>query len=103
MSKVKCIYGQSTESPCPRPATVERPSRLPDGVRICEVHAALEPFNDEVLDLTLALEKLDELEEYATEWNNRPLLALLERAKVEFEERKTFFNERLGGVERAIR
>jgi hypothetical protein len=72
-------------------------------VNVCEVHAALRPLNDEVNDLTLALEKLDELEEYAREWDNQSLHGLVERARVEFTERKTFLDERLESVERAIR
>ena len=93
MSEVKCIYGQSTESPCPRPGTVDLPGHRPGRTRVCEVHAALEPLNEEALDLVLALEKLGELEEYAIEWDNRPLLGLVERARDEFTERREFLEE----------
>jgi hypothetical protein len=103
MSVARCIYGQSTERPCPRPATVERPGRLPDGVRICEVHAALETLGDEVWDLALALEKLDELEEYAKKWGNRPMLGLVERARAEFSERVEFLGEHVEAVSLAGR
>ena len=79
MTEVRCIYGSAMDNTCPRPGTVEQPGRLPERVKICEVHAAFIPFLDETNDLGLALEKLDELEEYATEWGNRALLGLVER------------------------
>jgi hypothetical protein len=103
MTEDKCIHGTSTERPCPRPATAERPGRLPDGVRICEVHAALETLDDEVWDLALALEKLDELEDYARKWGNRPLLGLVERARAEFSERMEFLGEHVEAVSLAGR
>ena len=90
MTEVKCIHGASTERPCPRPGTVPYWKDEPSGVKVCDVHSALEPLTDELLDLSLALDKLAEVEEYAREWNNRPLLALLKRAKAEFAERQEF-------------
>jgi hypothetical protein len=100
---VKCIHGASTERPCPRPGTVPYWEDDPSGVKVCDVHHALEPLTDELLDLSLALDKLAEVEEYAREWNNRPLLALLKRAKAEFAERKSVLDQQLERVEHAIR
>ena len=51
------------------------------------------PFWDEIDDLGLALEKFDELEEYAEVWGNRPLLSLVERARAEFTGRQRFLHE----------
>jgi hypothetical protein len=87
MSEVKCIYGQSTKKPCPRPGTVAQPDRLGEGVKICEVHAALTPLTEEVDDLALALEMFKEWDEWARMHDNEPLIRLLERARMEFTER----------------
>jgi hypothetical protein len=87
MTEVKCIYGQSTEKPCPRPGTVAQPGRLPEQDRVCEVHAALTPLADVADNLAFALEKLDELEEWARENNNGPMFGLVGRARDEFTER----------------
>jgi hypothetical protein len=54
-------------------------------------------LGDEVWNLALALE------EYAREWKNHPLLALLERARFEFTERKTFLDEQLKSMNLATR
>ena len=93
MTEVKCIYGQSTERPCPRPGTAAQPGRLPKQAKVCEVHAALTPLFDEVDDLAFALEMFDEWDEWARTRNNRPLVGLLERARDEFTERRDFLEE----------
>lgn len=93
MTEVKCIYGQSTERPCPRLGTVAQPGRLPEQDRVCEVHAALTPLFDEADNLAFALEKLDELEEWTREYNNGPKFGLVERARAEFSERMELLAE----------
>lgn len=103
MSEVRCTWASATENPCSRPGTVEQPDRLPAGVKLCEVHAAIIPLWDDVNDLGLALEKLEELEEYAEESGNRPLLGLMERARAEFSERLQFLEEHLKSVSHAGR
>jgi hypothetical protein len=103
MTEVKCIYGQSTEAPCPRPGTVAQPDRFGEQARVCEVHAALAPLGDEIWYLALALEKLDELEEYAAEWNNRPLQGLVDRARTEFTERMELLDKHTEAVSLAGR
>ena len=101
MPEVSCTYGSSTENPCPRPGTAARRG-VPE-VLLCQVHAALEPLWDEVDDLGLALEKLEELEQYATEWDNQPIKGLVERARVEFAERKEFLERHAQAVSLAGR
>jgi hypothetical protein len=93
MTEVKCIYGQSTERPYPRPGTVAQQGRLPEQDRVCEVHAALTPLADEVEDLAFALERFNEWEEQARSDHNEPLIKLLERARAEFSERMEFLEE----------
>jgi hypothetical protein len=92
MSEVKCLYGSSTERPCPRPGTVQWEGQ-PAHVRVCEVHAALEPLKDEVTDLGVALEVFNEWARCAEELDNQPLLGLLARARGEFRERLEFLQE----------
>ena len=98
MTEVKCIYGQSTERPCPRPGTVAQPGRLPDQDRVCEVHATLQPLFDEVDDLAFALEMFEEWDEWARIHNNGPLVGLLERARMEFSERQELLAERTRAI-----
>ena len=103
MTEVKCIHGASTERSCPRPGTVPYWEDDPSGVKLCEVHAALEPVRDEINDLSLALEKLEELQEYGREWGNQPVLGLVERARAEFTERQEFLERHAQAVSLAGR
>jgi hypothetical protein len=50
------------------------------------------------LDLGLAVEKFEELAEYAREWGNRPLLAHAERARADFSERLQLLEEHTKSV-----
>jgi hypothetical protein len=103
MTEVRCIYGQSTDKPCPRPGTVEQPDRLGEGVKICEVHAALTPLTEEVDDLALALEMFKEWDEWARMHDNGPLVGLLERARMEFTERVELLDKHTDAVSLAGR
>jgi hypothetical protein len=101
MSEVKCMIGSSTANPCPRPGTAPFWEDDPAGVKVCEVHAALQPLEGEVRDLTLALETLVELEECAREFDNQPLRGLVERGKREFSERLSLLEEHTQTISRA--
>ena len=98
MTEVRCIYGQSAERPCPRPGTVDMPRHLPDGIKVCEVHAALTPLFDEADDLAFALEMFEEWDEWARTNDNEPLIRLLERARVEFTERKDLLEKHTSAI-----
>ncbi len=85
-----CIMGADTETPCPYPATepVSRWGAQDRTPRLCAYHTATEPLVEEHDDLNLGLELLKEWEEAAREHANRPLLDVLMRARLEFEQRR---------------
>ena len=99
---IKCTIGSSTAYPCPRPGT------LPfwtdgSGPRVCDLHGALGPLEEEARDLGLALEELEELEERARKADNRPLRGVVERARAEFSERLELLEENTQTISRAGR
>jgi hypothetical protein len=51
-----CIMGRVTDNPCPFPATVALPHKLPEGKDLCAFHAATEPIVDETDEFGACLE-----------------------------------------------
>ncbi len=84
----RCIMGADTDAPCPYPATEPMLRWSDETPRLCAYHAATEPLVEEYDDLNLALELFKEWEETAREHANRPLLDVLMRARLEFEQRR---------------
>jgi hypothetical protein len=84
-----CIMGASTDSPCPFPASVALPHRLPEGEeRLCAYHAATEPLVDESNEIGVCLELVRAYLKGARRHHAAgPLVEVLERAEADFSER----------------
>lgn len=80
-----CPIRSSTEKPCPRLADSEQQGR--GGRKLCKVHAALKPLEEEVDDLSLAEALLEGWIEEAGRFDNAPLLLALRHAKEEMHDR----------------
>ncbi len=80
-----CIMGASTDSPCPFPASVALPHRLPEGEeRLCAYHAATEPLVDESNEIGVCLELVRAYLKGARRQRAGRLVEVLERAEADF-------------------
>jgi hypothetical protein len=93
-----CPVGSKTDRPCPRLATTEPQGRERGGRKLCEVHAALKPLEEEIEDLGAAEELLEGWIEEARRLDNASLEMVLRHAREEMSARLEFLEEGVDAV-----